>query len=427
MTELSRPGPAGSIDDLLGIRRSGGAGFLARWKRPLIAAAAVALLAAAWYLYGTRTAGNGVQFATAEAFKGDLHVVVTATGSIQPTNKVDISSELSGTVRRVLVDYNSVVKRGQALAVLDTDKLTATVEASRAKVAAAKAKIAEIESTIDEVAREYERKKALAAREITSGRDLDVARAAHNRAVAQLASARADAAAAEADLRVNETNLAKASIYSPIDGVVLKRSVDPGQTVASSLQAPILFTIAEDLTKMEAQVDIDEADVGKVREGQTAVFTVDAYPERKFPATLRELRFASETVQGVVTYKGILTVDNSALLLRPGMTATAEIGVQDVADALLVPNAALRFQPPAQEPEAEVSLLRRLTSFFPRPRPVSKREDTGAERKVWVEDGGAARAVPVTVGATDGRHTEIRAGAIAPGQRVIVDTVARKR
>ncbi|MBL8705622.1 MAG: efflux RND transporter periplasmic adaptor subunit [Rhodospirillales bacterium] len=426
MTELSRPAPAGNIDDILGNRPSGGARLFARWKGVLLLAVLAGVAAGAVFLLNARSAGNGIRYVTAPVTKGDLHVIVTATGSIQPTTKVDISSELSGIVRRVFVDHNSKVARGQVLAQLDTDKLLATVESSRAKLAATRAKVAEIEATIEETTREFERKKALSAGSIISVREFELARAAHNRAVAQLASSKADVAAAEAEMKINETNLAKASIYSPIDGVVLKRSVDPGQTVASSLQAPVLFTIAEDLTKMEAQVDIDEADVGKVREGQSASFAVDAYPDRKFPAQLRELRFASETVQGVVTYKGILTVDNAEMLLRPGMTATAEISVQDVRDAVLVPNAALRFAPPAETARSR-TLVQQFTSFMPRLRPPSPREASGPGRKVWVEDNATPRAIPVSIGATDGKLTQILAGEIGPGQAVIVDSVAAKK
>lgn len=427
MTEFSRQAPAGDTDALLGLRPSATRTFLARWRRPLIALGAAAAIAAAWLYYATRGVDTGVRYVTAPTAVGDLHIVVTATGSIQPTTKVDVSSELSGIVRRVLVDFNTPVKRGQVLAELDTDKLSAAVENARAKLAAYRARVAELEVTIAETARELERKTALAAKDVTSQREFDAARFAHNRAVAQLASARADVIAAEADLKINETNLAKASILSPINGIVLKRSVDPGQTVASSLQAPVLFTIAEDLTKMEAQVDIDEADVGKVREGQAAVFTVDAYPDRKFPARLRELRYAPETVQGVVTYKGILTVDNGELLLRPGMTATAEIAVQEIAGALLVPNAALRFVPPAEQPAPEsVSLLRRLLPMIPRSRP-GQREETGAARRVWILRDGRAVAVPVTAGASDGRRTQIVQGDLKPGQPVIVDTASARR
>jgi HlyD family secretion protein len=190
----------------------------------------------------------------------------------------------------------------------------------------------------------------------------------------------------------------------------------------------VLFSIAEDLREMEVQVDVDEADVGKVREGQLAAFTVDAYPERKFPARIRELRFASEVVQGVVTYKAILAVDNSELLLRPGMTATAEITVEEVSGALLVPNAALRFAPP--EPAAATESRGFLKSLLPGPpqfRAASRREETGSARKVWVLRDGGPVPVAVTIGASDGRHTEIRSGELAAKQAVIVDTAAAGR
>jgi HlyD family secretion protein len=343
---------------------------------------------------------------------------------VQPTNQVDVSSELSGTIRRVLVDYNSVVSVGQTLAELDTDKLRATLDSSRARLVAARAKREEAAATLRETSREYERKKALADSHVSSVRDLDVARALHERAVTSLANAEAEIGVAAADVTLNETNLAKARIASPINGVVLKRNVDPGQTVASSLQAPVLFSVAEDLRQMEVQVDVDEADVGKVREGQQAAFTVDAYPERKFPATIRELRFASEIVQGVVTYKAVLTVDNSELLLRPGMTATADITAAEVKQALLVPNAALRFSPPETAPPQSRGLLRSIMPGMPQFRPASRREGTSSARTVWVLRDGSPAPVAVTIGASDGRRTEILSGELAPEQRVIVDTEA---
>ena len=205
-----------------------------------------------------------MRYVTEPATRGNLTVIVTATGSVQPTNKVDVSSELSGTIRKVLVDYNSPVKAGQVLATLDTDKLVATLNSSRAKLAAAQAKAAEAEVTVGEKERELARNKALASTQAVSARDHDQAKAAYDRAITSLASARADVDVAAADLDLGETNLAKASITSPINGVVLTRNVDPGQTVASSLQAPVLFSIAEDLKQMELRVDVDEADVGKV-------------------------------------------------------------------------------------------------------------------------------------------------------------------
>jgi HlyD family secretion protein len=282
------------IDAVLGLEPASRTVSVRRWKAPIIGGALVLAALGLVLAYLARGTDGMVKYVTAPAARGDLNVMVTATGSIQPTTKVDVSSELSGTVRRVLVDYNSPVTVGQPLAELDTDKLQATVASSRAKLNAARAKVIEAEATVVEKARDYERKKALAERQVASVHDLDAAKAAHERAVASLASARAEVGVAEAQLKLDETNLAKACICSPITGIVLKRNVDPGQTVASSLQAPVLFSIAEDLTKMEVQVDVDEADVGQVRVGQTAIFTVDAYPTRKFPAKIRDLRFASE-------------------------------------------------------------------------------------------------------------------------------------
>jgi HlyD family secretion protein len=391
----------------------------------LVAGLAVAGLAGVWFLQN----GGGdtaTSFRTAPVTRGALSVLVTATGSVQPTNEVEVSSELSGIVRRVFVDYNSPVQVGQVLAELDTDKLMATVESSRAKLNAAKAKVSETDATVAEKKQDFERKSSLVEKKITSGFDFEAAKAAYARAIAGRESALADVGVAQAELQLNETNLAKAKIYSPIDGVVLSRDVEPGQTVASTLQAPILFSIAEDLKQMEIQVDVDEADVGTVQEGQTATFTVDAYPNRSFDAKIRQLRFGSETTSGVVTYKAVLTTDNSELLLRPGMTATAEIRVQHIDDALLVPNAALRFTPPKDEDEADNrSLIRRMLPGPPRFRRSKNIETSGPERTVWVLKDGEPAAIDVKIGATDGRNTQIVEGDLAPSSQVIVDTVSK--
>ncbi|MFN3745871.1 MAG: efflux RND transporter periplasmic adaptor subunit [Hyphomicrobiaceae bacterium] len=357
--------------------------------------------------------------------RSNLTVIVTATGSVQPTNKIDVSSELSGTVRSVFVDFNSPVKVGQVLAELDTDKLKATLNSARAKLASAKAKVLDAEATLTERKLIYERKAALVTSSVSSQQDLDSAKAAYDRAVAGVDIAKADVGMAEADIELNETNLIKSRIVSPINGIVLKRNVDPGQTVASTFQAPVLFTIAEDLTQMEVQVDVDEADVGKVREGQVGTFLVDAHPDRKFQARIRELRYGSEVVQGVVTYKAVLTTDNSDLLLRPGMTATAEIVVQQVTGALTVPNAALRYAPPAPSATGQSGGLLyrlRLVPGPPRFRPASQHEDSGTDRRVWMLKDGVPISVAVAVGVSDGTRTEILKGDIREGDGVIVDS-----
>ncbi|WP_207478144.1 efflux RND transporter periplasmic adaptor subunit [Arenibaculum pallidiluteum] len=414
-------------DSLLGLepgsRRRG-----LRRRLAQLAGVVLALALAGWLFALSRTTSAATGYVTEPAARGALNVVVTATGSVQPTSQVEISSELSGTVRRVFVDYNSRVEAGQVLAELDTDRFRAAADSARARLDAARAHVVEATVTLEEKERDYQRKRALASTSSGSRQDLDAAKAAFDRAAAALASARADVGTALADVTLNDSNLAKTRIVSPINGLVLKRNVDPGQTVASSFQTPVLFTIAEDLRQMEVQVDVDEADVGKVHEGQHATFSVDAYPDRRFPARIRELRFASETVQGVVTYKAVLTVDNAELLLRPGMTATAEIVVQEIAEALLVPNAALRFTPPAQaDGRTGGSLLSRLLPGPPRFRPASRPDTAGPTRTVWVLRGEEAVAVPVVAGATDGRRTEIREGSLAPGDAVITDVTSPTR
>jgi HlyD family secretion protein len=416
---------AAATQDVLGLEH-GGKPRRFKWRYLLWAASALVLAAGAYLFLFDGETRAAQTFVTQPATRGNLTVLVTATGSVQPTNKVDVSSELSGVVRKVHVDYNSTVKVGDVLAELDTDKLKATLESSWAKVATAKSKVTEAEATLEEKRRDYDRKNALVTRQAASVQDLDAARAAFDRAAAAVASARSEVGVAEAQLHLDETNLSKARITSPIDGVVLSRNVDPGQTVASSFQAPVLFVLAEDLKKMEIQVDVDEADVGAVRESQTATFTVDAYPYRRFPARIRMLRFGSEVVQGVVTYKAVLTVDNSHLLLRPGMTATATITVNEVKDALLVPNPALRFSPGATNAGDNRSLLQRLMPRGP-PRSTASRPDArGPNRTVWVLRNGAPAAVAVTVGLTDGKLTEIKTGELKAGDRVIVDAVAAK-
>jgi HlyD family secretion protein len=427
MNKLLPREPAQDIDALLGLKPSSTPGLrealARRWKAWLIVAVlAVAAAVSVYALFGRSS--NTVRYVTEPVTRSDLHVTVTATGSIQPTSQVEVSSELSGTIRRVFVDYNSMVKAGQVVAELDTDKFMANLDSSRAKLNAAKASVATAEVTVGEMTREYARKKTLAAAKYVSPQDLETAKAIYDRAVAALISAKAEVGVAAADVTLNESNLNKTRILSPIDGIVLKRNVDPGQTVAASFQAPVLFTIAEDLRRMEVQVDVDEADVGKVQEGQLASFSVDAYPDRRFPAVIRELRYASETVQGVVTYKAVLTVENAEMLLRPGMTATAEIGVQDVTGALLVSNAALRFTPPAQPVAQSGGLLKRLMPGMPQFRPASQREAGGPSRAVWMLRDGVPVAVPVTVGASDGKRTEILQGEIGEGSAVIVDTAA---
>lgn len=423
MTSAKKPAASTAsrtdIETVLGVGRTAGRGR--RLFRSVVAIVLVVAAAGLGYVYWSSwDSGSTVRYTTQDVRQGDLTVIVTATGTVEPTNKVDVSSELSGIVRTVNVDFNDKVKSGDALAELDTDKLEAQVAFARATLAASLAKVREAEATVTETKRDFERVSVLSEKQFTSDQAVDAAKAAYERAQAALLSARANADVSRANLALSETDLRKACICSPIDGVVLNRNVDPGQTVASSFQAPVLFTLAEDLTKMQLEADVDEADVGKVRAGQTARFTVDSYPDRHFPAEISEVRYAPETVEGVVTYKAILSIDNSELLLRPGMTATADITVQEFSDVVMIPNAALRFAPTQVQETPRGGLLSYLLPRRPAFR-RSPRANADGTRTVWVLRDGAPVAVPITVGASDGSWSEVVEGDLAPGQPVIVD------
>jgi HlyD family secretion protein len=365
---------------------------------------------------------------TQAATRGELVVTVSATGNLQPTNEVAVGSEVSGLVEAVFVDENDRVKKGQVLARLDVSKLQDQVVNARAALASAEARVLQAAASVKETNANLARLRQvsdLSGGKVPSKAEMETAEATAARARADEASAVAAVEQSRASLNSAETSLAKASIRSPIDGVVLTREIEPGQTVAASFQAPTLFTLAEDLSEMELQVDVDEADVGSVREGQAATFTVDAYSGRKYPARITRVGYGSQTKDNVVSYKTLLTVDNDDLTLRPGMTATAEITIVRRSDALLVPNAALRYTPPVTaEPAGSGGGI--VSSLLPRPpgmpaktRPANGNKDA---QQVWVLRDGQPEAVPVTVGATDGRVTEVTAGDLKPGMLVITES-----
>ena len=408
-----------------------------RHRRPglttaIVALLVVALAAGGLYYWRAQSATNGVQYRTEPATRGPLVVNVSATGNLQPTNKVDVGSELSGIVETVLVDDNDQVKKGQVLARLDVSRLKDQVVQSRAALEAAQAKVRQAQATVKEAQANLERLRQvqqLSGGKVPSQAELSTAEATLARGNADESSARAAVAEAIAALRSNETNVDKAEIRSPINGVVLTRKVEPGQTVAASFQAPVLFTLAEDLKQMELQVDVDEADVGQVRDGQKATFTVDAYPGRRYPATVKRVGYGSQVKDNVVTYPTLLGVDNDDLTLRPGMTATAEITTIERDNALLVPNAALRFTPPegaSQPAKSSGGLVSQLMPRPPRqaPRKAGNAGPRSTEQTVYVLRNGEPVAVPVTVGASDGRNTEIARGDLAPGTPVVVEATA---
>ncbi len=398
-----------------------------RWW--LAGGGAALLLLVGWLALGSKGEAPG-QYLTEPAARGKLVVTASASGTLQPTKSVDVGSELSGTLAEVLVQENDVVRKGQLLARLDPAKLDDAVIKSRAAVAAAEASVAEARATLAENRAALARMRRVA--ELSGGKvpapsELDTADAAVQRAVASEASALAQVAQARAALKTDETNLTKATIRSPVEGVVLTRKVEPGQTVAAQMTTPVLFVLAEDLTRMELQVKVDEADVASVKPGQPASFTVSAWSGRHFPASIRRVGLGSTTTDNVVTYKTVLDVANDDLALRPGMTASATIVTAERADALLVPNAALRYTPAASAAAAPSgSILRRL---MPRPPDAPKNRPAsanGSGSQVWVLIDGQPRPVAVTTGVSNGRQTEITGGELQPGMAVITEYQAGK-
>ena len=371
----------------------------------------------------------GPRFKTEPVVTDTLVVTVSATGNLQPTNQVDVGSELSGIIDQVFVDVNDQVKKGQILARLDLSKLEDSVARSRANLASANAQVLQARATVAQSRADLARLREVArlsGGKVPSAGEMDSADADFKRAEADEAKARAAVSQVQADLQSDETNLRKASIRSPIDGVVLAREVDPGQTVAASFQAPVLFTLAEDLAKMELQVDVDEADVGQVREGQNATFTVDAWPGRRFEAVITRVSFGSQEKDSVISYLTELEVSNNDLSLRPGMTGTAEITTLVRENALLVPNAALRFTPPESGTEQKKSGGSLLGALMPRPP-----QQTGSQAKaanasaprVWVLRDGQPVPLEVRTGATNGRMTEIVGENLKAGMEVVTETL----
>ena len=377
------------------------------WTRGKIVAAAllVVVLAVGAGLYVWRS-DRPTSYVTAPVTRGPITVTVNATGTLQPQDQVEVGAEISGRVDAVNVDFNDRVSKGQVIAVINTDQIRAQLAQAEAALNAARATVINNEATVKETFERRNRARGLFAIGGVSAQEVQTAEAEYDRAVASVAKAKADVENAAALVLSYQTSLGKAQVRSPINGVVLERRVSTGQTVAASFQTPVLFTLASDLSMMQLAVDIDEADIGLVHEGQQASFAVDAYPQRRFPATLVSLRNSPKSANGVVTYEGLLTVDNSSKLLRPGLTATANILVSEAKDALLVPNGALRFTPPAKDAS---------------PPPLEPATNGELKGRVWVLEGRIPAPRDLRIGRSDGRSTEVISGDLKPGMRVITD------
>jgi HlyD family secretion protein len=436
--------PHESSDDLAAIVASGASRPARKWLFVTLGAALIG--AGVWY-FMSRGAKAELKddYLTQEAKTGRIALIVTASGNLAPTNQIIVGSELSGTAKEVLVDTNDQVKQGQPLARLDTAKLDQQTQRSRAAFLSAKARVSQAEATLAEsraaLARQEELHK-LSGGKTPSQATMETSRATVSRSEADLESAKATVAGAEAEVRAFESDLEKNIIRSPVDGIVLARSIEVGQTVAASFTAPTLFTIAEDLKKMELVVNVSEADIGRIEAGQTATFTVDAWPSRSYTATVKKVAFgavgtgstassgggSSASTSSVVTYSTELEVTNEDLSLRPGMTATVDIAIVDKSDILVVPNSALRFDPVAAKAIGKPDATKRtlVQSLSPgggrrwRGAPPPKAGSSDSTPKVWTLKNGEPSEILVTAGITDGRVTEIVSGDLTAGTPLII-------
>ena len=385
------------------------------------------------------------EYATDTVARGALAVSVSATGKLAPTNQVNVGSELSGLVTKVVVDVNDRVTKGQPLALVDPSRFQDTVNQSQAALDAAVATVAQNQATLSQsnatLAR-FQEVSRLSGGRVPAKTEMDQAIADKNRAIANVRAAQANVASARATLSSNATQLVKTVIRSPVNGVVLARQIEPGQTVAASFSTPTLFVIAEDLSRMKLQVAIDEADVGSVKEGQSAVFTVDAFPGKTFPAAITRVDLGSNlsaqastttttttTTGQVVSYSATLSVGNANLQLRPGMTATADITTTAKTNVLLVPNAALRFKPTDTGASANKGIAGALIPGRPRRggAGTGKGETVkrGGSQTVYIADAqGTPQPVQITTGESNGAMTEVIGGNLKPGDKVITGQLA---
>jgi len=324
----------------------------------LVAAAALlALAGGGWYWSRASTAGGDGGWRTVTVERGDIRVAISATGTLSATSTVTVGSQISGQIAEVLADFNDKVSKDQVIARIDPSTYQAQIEQGNAQIASARAALAQAEATLRNAELDFARKLELGEQKLIAQSDIDLARAALEQARAQVASTSAQIRQQIASTQTTRVNLERTVIRSPVDGVVLKRSIEPGQTVAASMTAPELFQIAEDLSKMKIELFVDESDIGQVTPGQAVSFTADAFPERQFRGRVEQVRLAATTSNNVVTYPVIVSVDNSDGTLLPGLTVNADIEVNHRRDVLRVASAALRYKPvdagaaPAGAPE----------------------------------------------------------------------------
>jgi HlyD family secretion protein len=436
VNEASNPAEAPNVDEFLGSKPR------PRWRRWMkFWLPGVVLVLLVLGIARCTADPPPPDYITEAVTQESLALSVTATGNLRPTNQVEVGAEVTGPVDTVAVDVNDRVTRGQVIAVINTEIIDQQIAQSRANLNAARAALGQAQATLDidtvQLTR-LEEVRRLSGGRVPSQIELEQAEAAVQRDKATVASARANIEAASAQLKANLTTRSRAVIRSPVNGVVLARRIEPGQTVVAAFNTVTLFVIAEDLSEMQLRVAIDEADVGQVAAGQEASFTVDAYPGRRFPARLQRVDLASRnTVESqsggagaaaaagggsVVSYEARLEVQNPDGLLRPGMTATATIATQNTGKALLVPNAALRFRPEKEE-ESGGGVFQPQIGLERDKQQASIGEGSRQQVQVLQADG-TLKAIEVITGRSDGRRTVVRSNDLKPGMKVVTGVKA---
>ena len=408
-----------------------GMGRSRRWRRITGVVMMLAVLAAGgWWLLGRLSSTDGAPtYATSPAQRTDVMSQVTATGTLSPVVTVEVGSQVSGRIKELYADYNSHVKAGQVIATIDPAIFKSAVSQAKARLASARAGLTKAKAQDVNARDQYQRTKGLADSGVIAKAELDSALANWRSAQAQVSSAVADVTLAKAAGEQAEENLRYTTIASPIDGVVVSRNVDVGQTVAASLSAPTLFVIAEDLRKMEVHTSVAESDVGQLKDDMRADFTVDAYPDRTFSGTVKQVRYEATNVSNVVTYDAVVKVENDDLALRPGMTANVTFVIAERKNVVAVPNKALRFRPAG----AQASWPKRPANGAARPGGEARqggeverpREATPGRRgMVWVLRDGEPAPVRLRVGLTDGQNTEVIQGDLHDGDLIITGSSA---
>lgn len=372
---------------------------------PIIGVLLIAAVAAFFFFKNDGDSKKSLK--TEKITRGEIVSTVTASGTVNAVTTVLVGTQVSGTLKDIYVDFNSRVKKGQLIAKIDSATFEAQVEQAKANLLSAQANLEKAAAALLDAKRGMDRSRELFSKNMVAKSELDTSETNHETAKAQVSVAKAQIAQAEAALKIAETNLRYTRIVSPVDGTVVSRNVDVGQTVAASFQTPTLFNIAQDLTKMQINSSVDEADIGKVKVGQPVEFTVDAYPDTTFKGRVSEVRNAPITVQNVVTYDVVVKVNNSELKLKPGMTANVSVIVSSMKGILRIPNAALRF----------------------RPEDVRNNKDKTREKgsAVWIIEEGKPKRVKVTSGIGDGSYTELASDDLKEGQEVIVESVTNKK